>query len=111
MAPATTLRTIVVVSPVSPTTQSNLYYQIIQITNPGAKPLAGVRIFVPGLPPGTEVYNATGSVAGVPYVEYDSTIAPGQTVEFYIQLFSQTPVAQPNLILDVFATNQTVNPP
>jgi hypothetical protein len=108
---ATKLPNIIVVSPVSPTAQSNLYYQIVEITNPGAYPLAGARIFVPGLPPGTEVYNAAGSVAGVPYVEYDLPIAPGQTVEFYIQLFSQTPVAQPNLILDVINTNQMVNLP
>jgi hypothetical protein len=109
---ATKLPNIIIVSPVSPTTESNLFYQIVQITNPGAQPLAGARVFVPGLPAGTQVYNAAGTVAGVPYLEYDSPIAPGQTVQFYIQLFSTgaASLIKPNIILDVTTTNEIVNP-
>lgn len=110
---ATKLPNIIVVSPVSPTTQSNLFYQIVQITNPGSQPLAGARVFITGLPPGMAVYNASGTVGGVPFVEYDSPIAPGQTVQFYVQLLTQTTpgAVVPNLIVDVTTTNQFAPPP
>jgi hypothetical protein len=109
---ATKLPNLVVVSPVSPASQSNLFYQIVAISNPGPQPLAGARIFFPGLPVGTQLYNAAGSVNGVPFVEYDSPIAPGQTVQFYVQFVSQAPLAlvQPSMVLDVTPTNQTLPP-
>ena len=104
--------TIVIVSAVTPDSQPNLSHQLVRITNPGAEPLKGARIFLPGLPMGVQVYNAAGTESGVPFVEYDSPIASGQTVQIEVQFFVPGPALEfiPSFVLDLVHTNPPVNP-
>ena len=104
---------LVVVGPISPASQTNLYYAIVEISNNGSQPLSGARVFLPNLPAGTEVYNASGTQNGIPYVEYDSPIAPGQAADFYVEFYTPQPMAlaSPNIVADLLTTNSVVNPP
>jgi hypothetical protein len=110
---AVKLPNLIVVSPITATAETNLYYEIVQVSNLSAEPWSGARLFIPGLPAGTEVYNAAGSDGGVPYVEYDSPIPPGQTIQFYVQYFTRTTLSlvKPGMIFGALRTNDLVIPP
>ena len=68
--------------------QSGLYDESIVVTNTSPITAAAVRVYVEGLRPGVELYNAIGTNGGRPFVQYNAPLNPGQTVtivlEFYV---------------------------
>ena len=100
--------TVVVVGPVIPSAQNNLSSEVIQVANTTSTPLNGARIFITGLPAGVQVYNASGVNQGVPYLDYDSPISVGQTVQITVQ-FLQTgpgPLQSPAIVVRALASRE-----
>ncbi len=68
--------------------QTGLFEQSVTVTNIGVITAAAVRLYVNGLRTGVQLYNATGTEDGRPYVQYNSPLNPGQAVtlllEFYV---------------------------
>jgi hypothetical protein len=83
------LPNLVVISPLLAGAEPGLFSQIVRIANYGRQPLQGARVYVPGLPPAVQLFNAAGMEGDVPYAEYGQVIAPGQTVEFTLQFLSR----------------------
>jgi VCBS repeat-containing protein len=85
--------------------QSGLLTQVVRITNPTAQTFPAVRVNVTGLPAGVQVYNATGTNAGVPFLQYNLPLAPGAfidlTIEYYVPLRNVIP--SPTLVTEVVA--------
>ncbi len=67
--------------------QTGLYEQRDTVTNTGAITVAAVRLLVGGLRTNVFLYNATGTNAGRPYVQYNSPLNPGQSVTFLLEFY------------------------
>jgi len=89
-APPTTTVAVQALGPIVFNPQTGLFQQTIQYQNLSATSAAAVRISIPGLPPNIVVYNASGSINGTPYVEYDRPVAPGGTVNFLLEYYTRT---------------------
>jgi VCBS repeat-containing protein len=74
--------------------QTGLFEESVTVTNIGSTTAAAVRLLVTNINstngvPRTNVYlyNATGTNSGVPYVQYNAPLNPGQTVNFLLEFF------------------------
>jgi len=67
--------------------QTGLYEQTVNVTNTGPITVAAVRLNVGGLRAGVQLYNATGTNAGQPYVQYNAPLNPNQSVAFHLEFF------------------------
>jgi VCBS repeat-containing protein len=67
--------------------QTGLFEQNVTVTNIGATTVAAVRLSVVGLRTNVALYNATGTNAGLPYVQYNSPLNPGQNVKFVLEYY------------------------
>jgi uncharacterized repeat protein (TIGR01451 family) len=67
--------------------QTGLYEELVVVTNIGATPVAGVRLYVGGLRSGVTLYNAAGATNGLPYVEYDASVDTNSTVTFALEFY------------------------
>ncbi len=67
--------------------QTGLYEQSVTVTNTGPVTAAAVKLYVDGLRSGVQLYNATGTDAGRPYVQYNAPLNPGQAVTFLLQFY------------------------
>jgi probable HAF family extracellular repeat protein len=83
--------------------QTNLFHQVVTLSNLGDQPMRGSRIYFPGLPEGWEVYNAAGVEEGIPYVEVDALIPPRSSVRFEVQFLipGETRPARQNFVLQL----------
>lgn len=70
--------------------QTGLFYQQVVITNGGLAAVSGFRLSVTNLPAGARCVSATGTNAGVPFVEFSGSLAPGQTLTFNLAYYSST---------------------
>jgi uncharacterized repeat protein (TIGR01451 family) len=80
--------------------QTGLYQQTVQYNNleeaeagerlGGPPTVEGVRVYVVDLASHVELYNATGTSNGMPYVEYDNTVPPGGNVVFLLEYYDNT---------------------
>jgi uncharacterized repeat protein (TIGR01451 family) len=94
--------------------QTGLYEEQVVVTNTSAGTVLGVRLYVDGLPSGVQFYNASGTNAGRPYAQYNSSLNPLQTVTFTLEFYNPRRVAFTNS-LDaeaittplMYATNST----
>lgn len=64
---------------------SGLFEQTISYRNSGTSSLAGIRILVRDLPVDVILYNQSGQVEGIPFVEHRLTLAPEETVRFRLE--------------------------
>lgn len=68
--------------------QTGLYVQTLTLTNSGNADTNSFRLEVGGLAAGTVVYGGSGTTgAGVPFVQFDTPVAPGQSVQFQLEYF------------------------
>lgn len=67
--------------------QTGLYYQDCWVTNPTPVTVRGVRVEVRGLTNIT-LWNATGTNAGVPYIQFNSPMTPAQAVRLRMEYYS-----------------------
>jgi hypothetical protein len=69
--------------------QTGLFEQRIQVTNTSTIDIDGFEIAVQGMPDGVSLYNASRLDAdGLPHVAYAETLAPGETVQFFLEYFT-----------------------
>ena len=78
---------ITAISPITLNPQTGLFEQTVQVNNSTSNTVAAVRVFILGLPSDVQVYNASGSTNGIPYVQYNLPIASGGTVSFLIEYY------------------------
>ena len=68
--------------------QTGLFEQKVQVSNPTDTALTAVRVLIKGLAEGVQVYNSSGDVNGVPFVQYNQELDPGKaadlTIEYYV---------------------------
>src|SRR5205823_4623904 len=68
--------------------QSGLLVQAVQITNSTKLTFPALRVSVSGLPQGVAVYNSSGDLDGIPFVQYNQSLGPDQvadlTIEYYV---------------------------
>jgi uncharacterized repeat protein (TIGR01451 family) len=67
--------------------QSSLYEELVVVTNIGTATAQSVRLTVAGLPSFVTLYNATGTNAGIPYVQNNFPLPPGGTVDFVLEFY------------------------
>jgi len=67
--------------------QTGLYEQSVTVTNTGPVTAAAIKVYVLDLRSGVQLYNATGTDAGGPYVQYNAPLNPGQTVTFLLEFY------------------------
>jgi uncharacterized repeat protein (TIGR01451 family) len=67
--------------------QTGLFEQQVIVTNTGVSTVLGVRLYVDGLRSGVQFYNASGTNAGRPYAQYNSSLNPNTTVTFLLEFY------------------------
>ncbi|MGC3958168.1 MAG: DUF11 domain-containing protein [Verrucomicrobiota bacterium] len=76
--------------------QTGLMEEIVRVQNTDTIDFPAVRLFVSGL--GTNrLYNASGTNNGEPYVQHNSTLVAGATVDLRLEYFSRTRTSISNL--------------
>jgi uncharacterized repeat protein (TIGR01451 family) len=70
--------------------QTGLFEQTVQFQNLSLSNITRVLVLVSNLPAQVTLYNASGFTNGLPYVEYDQTIAASQTIDFLLEYYSTT---------------------
>jgi uncharacterized repeat protein (TIGR01451 family) len=101
-APTGTNNTSIVSGPIVFNPQTGLYDQTITFYN-GATSILDVRILVIGLPLTVQLYNASGTTNGTPYVEYDQIVPGGGNVVFTLEYYDSTRLAFANFVPTNFA--------
>ena len=74
-------------SPIVFNPQSGLFEQIVRVRNLEEDPWPAVRLFVHGLTPPVRLYNASGTADGVPFVQLNRAIEPGEEALFVLEFF------------------------
>lgn len=92
--------------------QTGLFYQTVAVTNIDVANIDAFRLWLDGLAPGIQLYNATGASNGVPYLVYDSTLTPGQGVELALEYYVTNWAAVPNptFRIEVLAATPPTSP-
>jgi VCBS repeat-containing protein len=67
--------------------QTGLYEQNVSVTNSGVSTVAALRLLVSGLRTNVVLYNGAGFDTGLPYVQYNSPLDPGQFVKFALEFY------------------------
>ncbi|MGA3163965.1 MAG: DUF11 domain-containing protein, partial [Verrucomicrobiota bacterium] len=78
--------------------QTGLFEELVTVTNTGNVTVAGVRLLVDGLRSGVTLYNATGITNGIPYVQYNFPLDPGNTVSFTLEFYDQNRLPFANVL-------------
>lgn len=68
--------------------QTGLFYQTVGVTNPCVQTLRACRLYVEGLSPDVQVYNAAGVSNGTPYLQYNLPVQPFQEIEFAVEYYA-----------------------
>lgn len=93
--------------------QTGLFYQTIAVTNTCSSPVSGCRLWLDGLPPTVQVYNAAGTTNGVPFLLYNSSIPAGGGLEFAVEYFvsNRQTIPAPIFTAEVVLPAPPTNPP
>jgi hypothetical protein len=67
--------------------QTGLFEQNVTVTNIGGSTAAAVRLLVGGLRTNVYLYNASGTNAGTPFVQYNSPLNPGFAVQLVLEFY------------------------
>jgi uncharacterized repeat protein (TIGR01451 family) len=78
--------------------QTGLYEEQVTVTNNGATTVAGIQLLVGGLRSGVSLYNASGTNGGVPFVQYNFPMDPGNGVHFVLEFYDPLRVAFTNTL-------------
>ena len=68
-------------------TQTGLFEQRVTVSNDGLMALAAFRLNITGLPTNVVVWNASGTNAGAPYLQYNRALNPGESVTLRIEYY------------------------
>ena len=78
--------------------QTGLYEEQVTVTNTGIITVAGIQLYVGGLRSGVSLWNASGTNGGVPFVQYNFAIDPGNGVHFVLEFYDPLRVAFTNTL-------------
>ena len=82
---------VVLASPITLNPQTGLLEQTVRISNTDLVTVDAVRMFVNNLPAGVQagvqVYNASGSVGGIPYLQHNFPVAQSEEIVFLIEYY------------------------
>jgi len=67
--------------------QTGLLEQTVTVTNDTGGTIDGFRLFIRNLPEGVEVWNAHGTIDGVPYFDTSATLGPGESIDILIEYY------------------------
>ncbi|HWX22136.1 MAG TPA: ice-binding family protein [Candidatus Binatia bacterium] len=98
------------VSPITLNPQTGLFEQTVGLANNSANTVTAVRLLIQALPADVQVYNASGSTNGTPFVQYNLPLAPEATVHFLIEYYrtNRLAIPQPTFVVqDTTATSVT----
>jgi uncharacterized repeat protein (TIGR01451 family) len=76
--------------------QTGLLEQRLKVTNNGTTPKPRVRVLFNDLPVGAQVYNAAGSEEGVPFIQLNETLQPGESRDLVIEYYLPKRAKIPN---------------
>jgi hypothetical protein len=76
-----------VASPITLNPQTSLFEQTVHLTNSTANTVAAVRLLIYA-PASVQVYNASGFTNGIPYLQYNLSLAPAATVSFLVEYYN-----------------------
>ena len=99
-----------VLSAITLNPQTGLFEQRIQVANGGPATPSSVLVLISGLAVNAQVYNATGTTNGLPYVQSSSPLGVGSNVVFLLEYYVPTRVAPTNLTLTVQAGPVVIPP-
>ena len=99
-----------VLSSITLNPQTGLFEQSIEVANGGPSTPSSVRVLISGLAANVQVYNATGTTNGLPYVQSSSPLGIGSNVVFLLEYYVPTRVAPTNLTLTVQAGPMVIPP-
>lgn len=74
-------------SPIVLNPQTGLLEQTVRVTNTDLVTVNAVRLLVNGLPTDVQVYNASGNIGGVPYLQHSFPVIQSQEVVFLIEYY------------------------
>jgi hypothetical protein len=67
--------------------QTGLFEQSIRFSNVSSNTVAAVRVAVLDLPPDVRLYNASGSLNGLPFIEYNHPVGAGAHVDLFLEYY------------------------
>ena len=81
--------------------QTGLFEQTVRLTNSTDASINGIQLLIEALPPDVQVYNASGNINGIPFVQYSLPLAPGATVDLLIEYYraSRQAIPQPTFVV------------
>ena len=78
---------VAVVSPITLNPQTGLFEQTVRLSNSSPSTVTAARLLIQALPADVQVYNASGSTNGTPFVQYQLSLAPAATVDLLIEYY------------------------
>jgi len=96
--------------------QTRLFYQTVRVSNPTLVPFAALRLWVEldanSLAHGVQVWNAIGRSKGVPYLSYNVSLAPSQSVDLRIEYYvpDRQPFSSPSFRTEVVVPDPPFEP-
>lgn len=93
--------------------QTSLFEQKVSVVNGTPLDFNSLRITATNLPAGVTLINASGTNAGLAYVEYNLTVRAGASLVLTLEYYSadRTAVVTPGLKLELLNTARVVTPP
>jgi len=88
------------ISPIVLNRQTGLYEQTVRLTNGSVNTIDAARLLIQALPSDVQVYNASGSDSGTPFVQYSVPLPPAATVDLVIEYYrwSRVQITQPSFV-------------
>jgi hypothetical protein len=92
---------VTVVSPITLNPQTGLFEQTVGLTNSSASTVNAARLLIHALPVDVQVYNASGSTNGTPFVQYNLALAPAAAATLLVEYYrpSRATIPQPDFIV------------
>ena len=93
------------VSPIILNPQTGLFEQTVRLTNSSLNTVNAARLLIQVLPDDVQVYNASGSTNGTPFLQHNLPLAPSTTVVFAVEYYrtNRQSIPQPAFVAQDFA--------
>ncbi|HTH46641.1 MAG TPA: choice-of-anchor D domain-containing protein, partial [Candidatus Limnocylindria bacterium] len=75
------------ISPITLNPQTGLFEQTVGVINLGSAVSTASRLQIQGLPGDVQVHNGSGFTNGIPFVQFNHSIAPGATVSLILEYY------------------------